>query len=48
MVMQIIIAILLIGNYGLMDIFMLKGLISKLIPKNNDRRKGNRSNGGDM
>ena len=30
--MQIIIAILLIGNYGLMDIFMLKGLVSKLIP----------------
>ena len=33
MIMQIIIAILLIGNYGLMDIFMLKGLVSKLIPK---------------
>ena len=27
--MQIIIAILLIGNYGLMDIFMLKGIVSK-------------------
>ena len=33
--MQIIIAILLIGNYGLMDIFMLKGCFqqkSSVIP----------------
>ena len=41
MIMQIIIAILLIGNYGLMDIFMLKGLVSKLIPKITTRASKN-------